>query len=396
MLSKLQRRITFAPVQMDDGEPPGMVNRGRNLCFAISSLQCIFRTPEMGYLMEDWLTNSTLLMSNSEEDFLLSFLNLMRECLNRNLRPTTQETFIRLCRTFMPQLVAAPSSPQEQQDAAEFTMTLLNILHKILNSRRKKNKSNPECGASSERNSEHLTVSIAHLTRRLLDYILQVAYKGWEVYESYNDSPIVHLFTGQTADVHQCTTCLKTSIRTQIFNILPISILQVQRAGSNVPIRLFDLLASFSEAGRMDSRNSRSELELQAGPICNMPEHTSWLNRTILSQTPTSVVLQLLRFQFDSSTGEAHKIKHSVHVPCNMCLPNGSGTWPQYQLYAVVVHVGARSTQDGHYIAYAEERLRGKWFKFDDEVVSVVPDMEGELRTPFLMENAYLLFYRKT
>ncbi|KAL3243294.1 hypothetical protein MRX96_047503, partial [Rhipicephalus microplus] len=99
----------------------------------------------------------------------------------------------------------------------------------------------------------------------------------------------------------------------------------------------------------------------------------------------------------DSSTCQSRKIREPIKIPStNMCLPNGSGTWPQYKLYGVVAHIGSRSTQDGHYIAFAEDQVCGKWYRFDDESVTSVPDIDEELAKPFLMENAYLLFYRKT
>ncbi|KAK8762141.1 hypothetical protein V5799_026593 [Amblyomma americanum] len=406
MLSQLHRKLTFASAgsgSMGSSLPPGLVNRGQNLCFAISSLQCLFRTPEMDGLMQEWVQNSNLVMGSNEEAFLWSYLNLHVECVARNLQPATQDNFVRLCRHFMPQLMSTSSSTQEQQDAAEFVMTLLNVLHKILNSRRQRNKPGQQANGSGsgEFNAEFFQVSISTMNKRILDRILLVAYKGWQSYERGNDSPIVHLFTGQTSDIHQCTSCLKTSIRTQEYNVLPITIDQRGRAGSEGKdvMRLYDLLVSFTEAKRMDSRDTSSENELQPGPICNMAAHTSWLHRTMISQTPSAVVLQLLRFQYDSATGQTHKIRDPIQIPSiNMCLPNGSGTWPQYRLYGIVAHIGTRSTQDGHYIAYAaENHLRGeKWYKFDDELVTLVDDMEEELTKPFLLENAYLLFYKKT
>ncbi|KAH7947148.1 ubiquitin carboxyl-terminal hydrolase 2 [Rhipicephalus sanguineus] len=404
MLSQLHRKITFAAAGSDssmDNLPPGLVNRGQNLCFAISSLQCLFRTPEMAGLMQDWVQNSNLVMAADEEDFLWSYLKLHVECVARNLQPSTQDNFVRLCRVFMPQLVSSSSYTQEQQDAAEFVMTLLNVLHKILNSRRPKAKAGEANGSgSAEHNAENFQVSISTLNKRCLNRILEVAYKGWQAYERANDSPIVHLFTGQTSDIHQCTSCLKTSIRTQEYNVLPIAIELRDRVSSNGgrnTLRLYDLLVSFTEAKRMDNRDADNENELQTGPICNMAAHTSWLHRTMLSQTPSAVVLQLLRFQYDSSSGQSRKIREPIKIPStNMCLPNGSGTWPQYKLYGVVAHIGSRSTQDGHYIAFAEEQMGGKWYRFDDESVTSVADIDEELAKPFLMENAYLLFYRKT
>lgn len=384
-----------------DNLPPGLVNRGQNLCFAISSLQCLFRTPEMAGLLQDWVQNSNLIMATNEEDFLWSYLKLHVECVARNLQPSTQDNFFRLCRTFMPQLVSSSSYTQDQQDAAEFAMTLLNVLHKILNSRRPRTKAaQANASGSAEHNSENFQVSISTLNKRCLDRILEVAYKGWQVYERSNDSPIVHLFTGQTSDIHQCTSCLKTSIRTQEYNVLPITIGLRDRRDSNggrTVLRLYDLLVSFTEAKRMDNRDADNENELQTGPICNLAAHTSWLHRTMLSQTPTAVVLQLLRFQYDSATCQTRKIRDPIKIPsANMCLPNGSGTWPQYKLYGIVAHIGTRSTQDGHYIAYAEDQTYGKWYRFDDEAVTPISDIDEELSKPFLMENAYLLFYKKT
>ncbi|KAH8021036.1 hypothetical protein HPB51_011815 [Rhipicephalus microplus] len=404
MLSQLHRKLTFATTGTDssmDNLPPGLVNRGQNLCFAISSLQCLFRTPEMSGLLQDWVQNSNLVMGADEEDFLWSYLKLHVECVARNLQPSTQDNFVRLCRVFMPQLMSSSSYSQEQQDAAEFVMTLLNVLHKVLNSRKAKSKAGQANGSGSvEHNAENFQVVISTLNKRCLNRILEVAYKGWQTYERANDSPIVHLFTGQTSDIHQCTSCLKTSIRTQEYNVLPIAIElrdRVSTNGGGNPLRLYDLLVSFTEAKRMDNRDANEENELQTGPICNMAAHTSWLHRTMLTQTPSAVVLQLLRFQYDSSTCQSRKIREPIKIPStNMCLPNGSGTWPQYKLYGVVAHIGSRSTQDGHYIAFAEDQVCGKWYRFDDESVTSVPDIDEELAKPFLMENAYLLFYRKT
>lgn len=401
MLSQLHRKITFAGAMDNSGSPPGLVNRGQNLCFAISSLQCLLRTPSMKDLINGWVENPALVMSAGEEDFLCSFLALQSECLSRNLQPSTQDNFFRQCRLLMPQLVSVAPARQEQQDAAEFVMSLLNILHKILNSKRSRNKPPlASASGSDEYSCEFLPCSISEVNKRLNDYVLRVAYKGWQNYERGNDSPIVHLFTGQTADIHQCTTCLKTSVRTQEYNVLPITIERRPRRSNSPPImlRLFDLLSCFIEAKRMDSRDPNCENEQpQAGPICNQNAHTSWLHRTMLSQMPSAVVLQLLRYQYDSSTGETRKVRDRIRIPSrNVCLPNGPGTWPQYQLYGIVLHIGNRSTQDGHYVAYAEDERTRKWYKFDDEDVKGIDDIEEELGMAPVMENAYLLFYKKT
>ena len=58
-----------------------------------------------------------------------------------------------------------------------------------------------------------------------------------------------------------------------------------------------------------------------------------------------------------------------------------------YDLYAVIRHLG--SVAGGHYIAYAKNHLTGKWYEFDDRVVTEVSEKR-------LSEvEAYVLFYRK-
>lgn len=54
-----------------------------------------------------------------------------------------------------------------------------------------------------------------------------------------------------------------------------------------------------------------------------------------------------------------------------------------YELQGVVVHIG--KVDAGHYISF--HRIRGSWFKFNDEVVTAVTEAE------VYQEKAYLLFY---
>ena len=57
-----------------------------------------------------------------------------------------------------------------------------------------------------------------------------------------------------------------------------------------------------------------------------------------------------------------------------------------YDLYAVVRHLG--SVAGGHYISYAKNHLTGKWYEFDDRVVTEISEKK-------LAEvEAYVLFYR--
>ncbi|PZC77431.1 hypothetical protein B5X24_HaOG203381 [Helicoverpa armigera] len=65
----------------------------------------------------------------------------------------------------------------------------------------------------------------------------------------------------------------------------------------------------------------------------------------------------------------------SLHSP-----PNHS-----YNLYAVSNHYG--SMEGGHYTAYCKSSVYGKWYKYDDHVVTEIPSSEVK------SSAAYILFY---
>lgn len=70
-------------------------------------------------------------------------------------------------------------------------------------------------------------------------------------------------------------------------------------------------------------------------------------------------------------------------------MSHSSDKYPQYSLYAVVVHLDVSSAEfSGHYVCYVKN-YRKKWFKIDDSVVISV-DLER-----VLSEEAYMLLYAR-
>uniref|UniRef100_A0A7S2RQP1 Ubiquitin carboxyl-terminal hydrolase n=1 Tax=Mucochytrium quahogii TaxID=96639 RepID=A0A7S2RQP1_9STRA len=58
-----------------------------------------------------------------------------------------------------------------------------------------------------------------------------------------------------------------------------------------------------------------------------------------------------------------------------------------YDLFAVVRHSGG--INGGHYIAYCKNPINLKWYEYDDDICSVIPENKVQ------SDDAYLLFYRK-
>lgn len=129
--------------------------------------------------------------------------------------------------------------------------------------------------------------------------------------------------------------------------------------------------------------------------------------RCLLQQLPECLVIQLLRFSFNQFSRQSRKIGASVSIPLkgldltsiiydNVTNRNDDFTEKKvkkYDLYGICVHLGAESTNFGHYICYCQAE-NGIWYKFDDELVWEV-NIEYELTTREIRENAYLLFYKR-
>ena len=147
--------------------------------------------------------------------------------------------------------------------------------------------------------------------------------------------------------------------------------------------------------------NSPSQLLKQPPPV----RLTDGQRRSLLRQLPECLIVQLMRFSYID--GEIRKIHRPVAIPkTDMDLTNllydavinreeiaAAGFNYKYNLYGVCMHLGGENTSYGHYVAFSLA-ADGQWYKLDDESVSRV-NMDYQLSTKQLRENAYLLFYRK-
>lgn len=125
--------------------PPGLRNKGQNMCFINAVLQCLARSPYLAqYLAVDaakeleCMASETNLLSSLSE--LLDLLTAEPDTLGSNVLDPT--AFRQATSALNKNLVAPVGQPQSQQDAAEFLMWLLDTVHGILN----KNRQALSCG----------------------------------------------------------------------------------------------------------------------------------------------------------------------------------------------------------------------------------------------------------
>jgi len=135
---------------------------------------------------------------------------------------------------------------------------------------------------------------------------------------------------------------------------------------------------------------------------------TDCRRRSLIGHLPSCLVIQLMRFVVaPASQQQSVKLSLPVSLPLtgldlspyalHNVDPSEAGlrdrTTDRYDLYALCVHVGSDSTNNGHYVTYARCR-DDEWYCFDDEQVRAV-NMNYELTTRLVRENAYLLFYER-
>lgn len=92
----------------------------------------------------------------------------------------------------------------------------------------------------------------------------------------------------------------------------------------------------------------------------------------IFDTFPPILHLHLMRFQYDPNTDSNIKINDKYEffetIELDPFLEKLESTTAKYLLHAVLVHSG--DNHGGHYVVFINPKLDGKWFKFDDEVVS--------------------------
>ena len=62
-----------------------------------------------------------------------------------------------------------------------------------------------------------------------------------------------------------------------------------------------------------------------------------------------------------------------------------------YTIYGVITHIG-ESGQSGHFIAFCKSPVDGKWYKYNDSIVSEIKDFNLEVVN---FQTPYILFYER-
>jgi len=165
-----------------------------------------------------------------------------------------------------------------------------------------------------------------------------------------------------------------------------------------------DVIDSFSEYVRTETLDGDNKYD--AGEY-GLQDAKKGVN---FRKFPPVLHLHLLRFQYDPQTDTNYKINDRYAFPEQLNLNDfydeegkKNEPIPLYTLHAVLVHSG--DNHGGHYVVYINPRGDGKWYKFDDDVVSQASKKEaiennfGGFEDEVVIRhctNAYMLSYIRT
>ncbi|KAF3903949.1 hypothetical protein ABW21_db0206617 [Orbilia brochopaga] len=195
------------------------------------------------------------------------------------------------------------------------------------------------------------------------------------VVDGYTTSQVINnTFAGTHATIFECNNCHATTRREDKCMELQVPICKKMPAHGHLPPSVLeDHLRNYT---RPEDTDMRHTVEPKGKNAC----------------------IELKRFLWDN--GENRKVRGHVSFPLRDADLSGCSDTNQqaddeeaeekekalYDLYAVVVHRGDRSTT-GHYIAFAKEG--DQWLRFDDLKVHVVSEEE------VARQEAYILLYEK-
>ena len=384
--------------------PPGIQNSG-NICFFNSTIQCFIRMNDFQTILsKDPVKKSPEILALIE-----GILSIMKQSLNWRNRAINPRNLMKSVSELASHLIPARGY-QSQQDAAEFLLWLLDTLHEAYNEAKKVNDS-----LSISQQEAHITFLKAN-KNRLLDMLVnidsnklstfnktlvQLAYIDKQLALYNNKSPVYDLCCGQLLEARECQNCKALSVNLEYYTVLPLPV----PVSSYSPVSdLLDCFSLFSEV---------EELTRDCNMLnCPCSQSTSkglapGKRLSLLSELPPQLSIQLRRFSYNTMYNKAIKNQSPVVFPAiglnlteftmhqRLERPSDSSIKPIYDLIGFCVHTGAHSTSCGHYVSYAKVS-DGQWYSFNDDYVTCIGhDIESAISKPFILQNAYLLFYSR-
>lgn len=323
----------------------GLKNLG-NTCYMNSILQCLSNTPQlMEFCISDKYKNHICRRNKTNGQVIEEVAALIKELWNGQYKCVASRDLRYVVGQYQKIFRGV-----DQQDSHEFLTILMDWLHSDLQTLR---------------------------VPRQRD-VISASEKAWLEFTKSQESLILHLFYGQIKSTVKCVTCTKESATYECFSNLSLEL----PANAN--------LCYLNQC--MDMYFSGEKIHGWNCPNCKTKRDA--IKKLDISKLPPVLVVHLKRFYADpSNTGSYIKKQNYLQFPLDnlemkpyIARAESRAVTPKtYQLYAVSNHYG--TMEGGHYTAFCKSANYGRWYKFDDQVVSPLD------ASNVVSSAAYILFY---
>jgi ubiquitin carboxyl-terminal hydrolase 8 len=331
----------------------GLENLG-NTCFMNSALQCIVNTqPLLDYFLIG-IFESDINRKNSYGSaglFASAFASLAVANWRNEGACAVPNYMLELVMKYAPHFQSGT-----QQDAHEFLLFFLDILHEELN-RADKTQISPSLGHKHSCENR--------------------AARSWKRCLKNNSSIIVDLFQGQLRSTTKCGVCKGESVKFETFIHLSLPVPR------NNCTSLIECFKEFSKQELLSNDNGwicpKCKVKVKASRKCEI-----W-------KFPPILIIHLKRFWFDGK--KFGKITDLVKYPVKALDLAELAVGPQkdppeYDLYAQINHKGL--LEKGHFYSIIKSYKNNSWYSCDDSEVR--PKNPGKI----VKNHAYILFYQKS
>ena len=210
-------------------------------------------------------------------------------------------------------------------------------------------------------------------------------------------SLLPHLFQGTASYKTVCLTCQNETHRNETFMDLNLAIAPKPKPAAGQQ-SLLETFAKDTDVQHCLDQYCRIEtLQDDNQYFCsNCDCKRDATRQLVLEKLPPVLNVQLSRYVFDMKTLSKRKVEDKVVLPLNLSVPAGS-SHQRYKLTAVMRHQG-KSAYSGHYVAEAMDWPTGRWFAFNDELVSYLEKgpscaWNGKGVAPAGSSDAYNMYY---
>jgi len=335
----------------------GLANLG-NTCFINSCLQILSNTSKLNDILED-VFHEKIKLNQKIDSILLLEWNQLRDRMERENATIIPQRFVNAVQQVSKRKKMDLFTQYSQNDLPEFFVFLIDCFHNAI--------------------SREIKIEVNGKIESELDKLAIKCYETIKTNYAKEYSEVWKLFYGIQV------TQLSSSIHPEkVLSIIPEPYLMLnlpipKKKSASVSVSIYECLDLYVEAETLDGENGIYNEETK--------EKEAVEKVIAFWSLPDILVMDIKRFNYTNS-----KNNTLVDFPIDNLDLSGyvigyNRSSYVYNLYGVCNHMGG--VNGGHYTCFVKND-NGKWYHYDDDVVTEVKDAKG-----IITRNAYCFFYAK-